>query len=71
MPLRGKIWNTWEVESDEILASQEVHDIAVALGVDPVSSNPGLRTVRYVFWPMPSVMDCILRRFYVRCLEAL
>ena len=35
MPLRGKILNTWEVESTQILASQEVHDIAVALGVDP------------------------------------
>ncbi len=35
MPLRGKILNTWEVESAEVLASQEVHDIAVAIGVDP------------------------------------
>ncbi|MCK7596369.1 DNA topoisomerase IV subunit B [Microbulbifer sp. CAU 1566] len=44
MPLRGKILNTWEVDSSEILASQEVHDIAVALGVDPGSDNlEGLR----------------------------
>ena len=44
MPLRGKILNTWEVDSSEILASQAVHDIAVALGVDPGSSNiAGLR----------------------------
>jgi topoisomerase IV subunit B len=44
MPLRGKILNTWEVDSNEILASQEVHDIAVALGVDPGSDNlEGLR----------------------------
>ena len=44
MPLRGKILNTWEVDSTEILASQEVHDIAVALGVDPASSDiKGLR----------------------------
>ncbi|MCO1333348.1 DNA topoisomerase IV subunit B [Microbulbifer sp. OS29] len=44
MPLRGKILNTWEVDSGEILASQEVHDIAVALGVDPASDNlEGLR----------------------------
>lgn len=44
MPLRGKILNTWEVESQEVLASQEVHDIAVALGVDPgVPSLAGLR----------------------------
>ena len=35
MPLRGKILNTWEVDSLEILGSQEVHDISVALGVDP------------------------------------
>ncbi len=44
MPLRGKILNTWEVDSNQILASQEVHDIAVAIGVDPASSNlEGLR----------------------------
>lgn len=35
MPLRGKILNTWEVDSAEVMASQEVHDIAVAIGVDP------------------------------------
>ncbi len=35
MPLRGKILNTWEVDSAEVLASQEVHDISVAIGVDP------------------------------------
>ncbi len=38
MPLRGKILNTWEVESSGVLASQEVHDISVAVGVDPGSS---------------------------------
>ncbi|MCC2638133.1 MAG: parE [Moraxellaceae bacterium] len=44
MPLRGKILNTWEVDSGEILGSQEVHDIAVAIGVDPASDNlEGLR----------------------------
>jgi topoisomerase-4 subunit B len=44
MPLRGKILNTWEVDSSEILASQEVHDIAVALGIDPGSDDlSGLR----------------------------
>lgn len=44
MPLRGKILNTWEVESSQVLASQEVHDISVALGVDPGSDNlEGLR----------------------------
>lgn len=39
MPLRGKILNTWEVDSAEVLGSQEVHDISVAIGVDPGSSN--------------------------------
>ncbi|HYO12697.1 MAG TPA: DNA topoisomerase IV subunit B [Thermoanaerobaculia bacterium] len=44
LPLRGKILNTWEVDPAEVLGSQEVHDIAVALGVDPGSNNvDGLR----------------------------
>ena len=44
MPLRGKILNTWEVDPAELLASQEVHNISVALGVDPGSANlDGLR----------------------------
>ncbi|WP_421621548.1 DNA topoisomerase IV subunit B [Alkalilimnicola ehrlichii] len=44
MPLRGKILNTWEVAPDEVMASQEVHDIAVALGTDPGSEQlDGLR----------------------------
>lgn len=45
MPLRGKILNTWEVDSSEILASQEVHDIAVAIGLDPNTTN--LEKLRY------------------------
>jgi len=45
MPLRGKILNTWEVESASVLASQEVHDIAVALGVDP--GRDSLEGLRY------------------------
>ena len=45
MPLRGKILNTWEVDTTEILASQEVHDISVAIGVDPVNSN--IEELRY------------------------
>ncbi|RDI38363.1 DNA topoisomerase IV subunit B [Aquicella lusitana] len=45
MPLRGKILNTWEVDSNEILSSQEIHDIAVAIGVDPGSTN--LQGLRY------------------------
>jgi topoisomerase-4 subunit B len=44
MPLKGKILNTWEVDSSEVLASQEIHDIAVAIGVDPGSNElAGLR----------------------------
>ena len=45
MPLRGKILNTWEVDAAEILGSQEVHDISVALGVDP--GNTALDNLRY------------------------
>lgn len=44
MPLRGKILNTWEVASDQVLASQIIHDISVALGIDPdTESLEGLR----------------------------
>lgn len=45
MPLRGKILNTWEVDSSQVLASKEVHDIAVAVGVDPGSDS--LEKLRY------------------------
>jgi topoisomerase-4 subunit B len=45
MPLRGKILNTWEVDSGGVLASQEVHDISVAIGVDPASAD--LKDLRY------------------------
>ncbi|AUD79448.1 DNA topoisomerase IV subunit B [Kangiella profundi] len=45
MPLRGKILNTWEVDSNQILASQEVHDISVAIGLDPNSDD--LSKLRY------------------------
>jgi topoisomerase-4 subunit B len=44
MPLRGKILNTWEVSVGEINGSQEVHDISVAMGIDPGTSDlSGLR----------------------------
>ena len=45
MPLRGKILNTWEVAAAEVLGSQEVHDIAVAVGVDPAADD--LSRLRY------------------------
>ena len=41
LPLRGKILNTWEVDSESVLGNQEVHDISVAIGVDPGSSQIG------------------------------
>ena len=67
MPLRGKILNTWEVRSAEVLASQEVHDIAVAIGVDPgfersrraalrQDLHPGRRRLR-----RPAYRDAALR----------
>jgi topoisomerase-4 subunit B len=45
MPLRGKILNTWEVDSAEVLASQEVHDISIAIGVEPGTNR--LDKLRY------------------------
>ncbi len=45
MPLRGKILNTWEVDPDQVLASQEIHDISVAIGVEPGSGD--LQGLRY------------------------
>ena len=53
LPLRGKVLNTWEVERDRLFANTEVHDIAVALGVDPhgpppyQGSEPDLSGLRY------------------------
>lgn len=45
MPLRGKILNTWEVDASQVLASQEVHDISVAIGCDP--DNNDISELRY------------------------
>ena len=45
LPLRGKILNTWEVASDQVLGSTEIHDIAVVLGIDP--DNEDLSQLRY------------------------
>ncbi|NLY16204.1 MAG: DNA topoisomerase IV subunit B [Gammaproteobacteria bacterium] len=45
LPLRGKILNTWEVDESQVLASQEVHNIAVAIGVDPGARD--LAQLRY------------------------
>jgi len=49
LPLRGKVLNTWETERDRLFANNEVHDIAVAIGVDPHGPNdePNLGNLRY------------------------
>ena len=49
LPLRGKVLNTWEVERDRLFANNEIHDIAVAIGVDPHGPNdtPDLTGLRY------------------------
>lgn len=49
LPLRGKVLNTWEVDKDRLFANNEVHDIAVAIGVDPHNLNdtPDLSGLRY------------------------
>ena len=49
LPLRGKVLNTWEAERDRLFANNEVHDIAVAIGVDPHGPNdsPDLSNLRY------------------------
>jgi len=49
LPLRGKVLNAWEVERDRLFANNEIHDIAVALGVDPHGANdePDLAGLRY------------------------
>jgi len=49
LPLRGKVLNTWEVERDRLFANAEVHDIAVAIGVDPhgAEDSPDLSGLRY------------------------
>jgi topoisomerase-4 subunit B len=49
LPLRGKVLNTWEVERDRLFANTEIHDIAVAIGVDPHGQNdtPDLSGLRY------------------------
>ena len=49
LPLRGKVLNTWEVERDRLFANTEIHDISVAIGVDPhgPNDNPDLSGLRY------------------------
>jgi topoisomerase IV subunit B len=49
LPLRGKVLNTWEVERDRLFANTEIHDIAVAIGVDPhgPNDNPDMSNLRY------------------------
>ena len=49
LPLRGKVLNTWEVDRDRLFANNEIHDISVAIGVDPHGPNdePDLSGLRY------------------------
>jgi topoisomerase-4 subunit B len=49
LPLRGKVLNTWEVDRDRLFANNEIHDISVAIGVDPhgPNDNPDLSNLRY------------------------
>jgi topoisomerase-4 subunit B len=49
LPLRGKVLNAWETERDRLFANNEIHDIAVAIGVDPHGKNddPDLSGLRY------------------------
>lgn len=68
MPLKGKILNTWEVSSDEVLASQEVHDISVAIGIDPDSDDLSqLRYGKSVSSRMRTLMVCTLPRCSALC----
>ncbi|WP_299514673.1 DNA topoisomerase IV subunit B [uncultured Limnohabitans sp.] len=49
LPLRGKVLNTWEVDRDRLFANNEIHDISVAMGVDPhgPNDNPDMSNLRY------------------------
>jgi topoisomerase-4 subunit B len=49
LPLRGKVLNSWETERDRLFANNEIHDIAVAIGVDPhsINDNPDVSNLRY------------------------
>jgi topoisomerase-4 subunit B len=49
LPLRGKVQNSWEIEANRLFANNEIHDIAVALGIEPhsTSDNPDLSNLRY------------------------
>ena len=49
LPLRGKVLNTWEVDRDRLFANNEIHDISVAIGVDPHGphDNPDMSNLRY------------------------
>ena len=59
LPLRGKVLNTWEVERDRLFANNEIHDISVAIGVDPHGPNdsPDLSGLRYGKVCIPSDAD--------------
>ncbi len=58
MPLRGKILNTWEADTGEVLQSQEVHNISIAIGVDPPPPIcPDCAITRFAYWRTPTATD--------------
>ena len=68
LPLRGKILNTWEVEPAQVLGSQEVHDITLAIGVDQVQqTSAACAMARFAFSLTLTPMARTLRRCCVPC----
>ena len=75
LPLRGKVLNTWEVDRDRLFANNEIHDISVAIGVDPHGpmtrpTCPACATARSAFFRMPTWMARTSRCCCSRCSSA-
>ena len=67
MPLRGKIKNTWEDDSAVVMSSQEIHDIAVAIGIDPASDDlSGLRYGKICILADATRTACTSRHSFAR-----
>ena len=76
LPLRGKVLNTWEVERDRLFANTEIHDIAVAIGVDPhgpndTSTSRACATARSASCPTPTSTARTSRCCCSRCSSAI
>ena len=69
MPLRGKILNTWEADTGEVLQSQEVHNISIAIGVDPARHAicRACAITRSASWRTPTATGSTSRRCCARC----